>query len=91
MTFLPLPQVDPAALRATVEKLASWNTRHTASEELSGPVAAYMVERFSAIPGAKVEAFRYEVRKGPRIPADRTTTLVLCRLEPNAPTRNPAS
>ena len=89
MTVLPLPQVDPAALRATIEKLSSWNTRHTASDELSGPVAAYMVERFSQIPGAKVEAFRYEVKKGPRIPADRTTTLVLCRLEPNAPDPQP--
>ena len=85
----PLPKVDPAALRATVETLSSWNTRHTASDELKGPVAAYMAERFSTIPGAKVEAFHYEIEKGPRVPMDMTTTLVLCRLEPNAPDPQP--
>ena len=89
LAFAPLPAIDPAALRATVERLAAWNTRHTASDELTGPVVAYMVEQYSKIPGAKVETVAYDVKKGPRVSADRSTTLVLCRLEPNAPDPQP--
>ena len=88
MTLAPLPKIDPAALRATIEKLSSWHTRHTASAELT-EAAAWIAEEYAKIPGAKVETMRYDVKQGPRVPADRTVVQILCRLEPNAPDPQP--
>lgn len=81
MTLAPLPKIDPAALRATVEKLSSWTNRHTASDRLT-EAAAWLAEEFGKIPGAQVETMRYPIRKGPRVPEDREVVQVLCRLEP---------
>lgn len=88
MTLAPLPKIDPAALRATIDKLSSWHNRHTASDGLQ-EAAAWIAGEYGKIPGAKVETFRYEIKKGPRVPADRTTVEVICRLEPNAPDPQP--
>lgn len=83
MTLAPLPKMDPAALRATVEKLSSWANRHTASDGLT-EAAAWLAGEFSKIPGAKVETMRYAIKKGPRVPEDKEVVQVLCRLEPTA-------
>ena len=83
MMLAPLPKIDPAALRATVEKLASWQNRHTASKGLE-EAAEWIAGEYRKIPGAKVEIMRYPIVKGPRVPEDKETVEVLCRLEPTA-------
>ncbi len=81
MTLAPLPKIDPAALRATVEKLSSWNNRHTASPTLT-EAAAWLAAEYGKIPGAKVETMTYAVNKGQRIPEDKDVVQVICRFEP---------
>ena len=83
MALAPLPKIDPAALRATDERLASWTSRHTSSTGLT-EAAAWLAGEYAKIPGAKVETMRYAVVKGPRVAADGEVVQVLCRLEPTA-------
>lgn len=85
MSFAPLPKIDPHALRATDEKLASWHNRHTSSQGLE-EAAEWLASEYRKIPGAKVELMRYHVVKGPRVVEDKDVVQVLCRLEP---TENP--
>jgi hypothetical protein len=60
--------------------LSSWTTRHTCSEGLT-EAAAWLAEAFGQIPGATVELMPFELKQGPRVPADTTVVQVLCRLE----------
>lgn len=88
LTLAPLPKIDPGALRATVTKLSSWPTRHISSPTFDEAVD-WIAGEYRKIPGAQVELMEYPVAKGPRVAADRTVRLVLCRLTPNAPDSQP--
>lgn len=74
-----LKQVDPQRIRATVEKLASWNTRNTNTPECR-QAAEWLAEEYRKIPGLQVELFKYQVRKGSRIPEDREVVQVVATL-----------
>ncbi|HWD39232.1 MAG TPA: M20/M25/M40 family metallo-hydrolase [Fimbriimonas sp.] len=76
--------LTPESLRATVEKLASWRTRNTSSSELN-EVADWLAGEYRKIPGMQVEIMRYQIRKGPRIPADKDVVEVVATLPPNKP------
>lgn len=88
LMLAPLPPIDPAALRATIERLSSWHTRHISSTTFDEAVD-WIAGEYRKIPGAKVELFEYPVVKGPRVAADRNVRMVLCRLEPNQPDPQP--
>jgi len=68
----------PDSLRATIEKLSSWNTRNTSTPEL-GQAADWVADQFRAIPAAQVEIIPYQVIKGPRVPIDRQIVEVIAR------------
>ncbi|MBI5708665.1 MAG: M20/M25/M40 family metallo-hydrolase [Armatimonadetes bacterium] len=74
-----LKQVDPKRLRATVEKLASFNTRNTNTPELF-QAAEWIAGEYKKIPGLQVELYKYQVKRGSRIPADKEVVEVVAVL-----------
>jgi len=79
----------PDSLRATIEKMASWNTRNTSTPELTATVE-WAADQFSAIPNARVEIMKYAIHQGPRIPADNYVVEVLATFPPNVKTEGTA-
>ena len=73
----PIPdlaqQIDPKRLRATVEKLASYNTRNTLSETVK-EAAAWLADQYKAIPGVEAELMNYVLPKGRRVPKTRMSS-----------------
>lgn len=78
----PIPdlaqQIDPKRLRATVEKLASYNTRNTLSETVK-EAAAWLADQYKAIPGVEAELMNYVLPKGRRVPEDKNVVQVVAR------------
>ena len=74
-----LKQVSPARLRATVEKLSSWNTRNTSTPELT-QAAEWLAGEYRKIPGIEVELMKYTLLKGRRVPEEKEVLQVVARL-----------
>lgn len=74
-----LEKVDPARLRATVERLASFHTRNTLSETLS-EAAEWLAGEYRKIPGLQVELMRYTLPAGRRVPAEKEVVQVVAVL-----------
>lgn len=71
--------VDPKRLRATVEKLASWHDRNTNNPTLD-EAAEWIAAEYRKIPGMQVELWRYPIKKGPRVAADKDVVEVIATL-----------
>lgn len=67
------------ALRATVEKLASFQTRNTLSPTLV-EAAEWLAAEFRRIPGMQVELMKYVAPRGQRIPEEREVVQVVATL-----------
>lgn len=68
---------DPAHLKATVEKLAAFNTRNTNTPELE-ETAMWVAEQMRKIPDLQVELMHYRVKKDDRrVPQDRKVVQVI--------------
>lgn len=76
---LAMDDIKPEALRATVEKLASFTTRNTLSPTLN-EAAAWLADEYRKIPGFQVELMKYTVLKGRRIPEDKEVVQVVAVL-----------
>jgi hypothetical protein len=74
-----IAQVDPARLRATVEKLASFNTRNTLSPGLF-EAAEWLAGEYRKIPKLQVELMRYTIPRGRRVPEDKEVVQVVAVL-----------
>lgn len=74
-----LAAVDPARLRATVEKLASFNTRNTLSPGLN-EAAEWLAGEYRKIPRLQVELMKYIIPKGRRVPEDREVVQIVAVL-----------
>lgn len=75
----PMENIKPEALRATVEKLASFHTRNTLSPTLE-EAAEWLAGEFRKIAGVQVELMRYVAPKGRRIPEDKEVVQVIATL-----------
>jgi len=74
-----LHQVDKNRLRATVEHLASMQTRNTSSAGLK-EACDWIAGEFRAIPGLQVEVWSYPVVASRRVPKDTTAYEVIATL-----------
>jgi len=74
-----LAQIDKKRLQATVEKLASFPTRNTSSQELK-EACEWMASEFRKLPGCEVEIMSYPVKASQRIPKDTTAFQVIATL-----------
>lgn len=74
-----LRQVSPARLKATVEKLASWNTRNTNTPELT-EAAEWLRSQYAAIPGMQVELMKYTLPQMRRVPQEKEVVQVVAKL-----------
>lgn len=73
-------QVDQKRLRATVEKLASWNDRNTNNPSLA-EAANWVAEQYRAIPGIEVELMPYKLPKMARVPEEKEVVQVVATLK----------
>mgnify|MGYP000545351872 CR=1 FL=1 len=74
-----LKEVSPDRLRATVEKLTSFQTRNTLSPMLT-EAAEWLAAEYRSIPGVQVEIMRYTIAKSRRVPEDKEVVQVLAWL-----------
>lgn len=72
-------QVSPERLKATVEKLASWNTRNTNTPQLT-EAAEWIAGEYRKIPGIQVELFKYKIVASRRVPEDKEVVEVVAVL-----------
>ncbi len=72
-------QVDQKRLQATVEKLASFNTRNTNTPEL-GQACDWVASQFQEIPGLQVETIRYTLPSSRRVPVTKEVPEVVATL-----------
>lgn len=68
--------IDPARMRADVEKLASFHTRNTLSMTLND-AASWLADQYRAIRGTDAELMRYVIPKGRRVPEEREVVQVV--------------
>ncbi len=73
-------QVDQKRLRATVEKLASWNDRNTNNPTLT-EAANWVADQYRAIPGLEVELMKYKLPKMARVPEEKEVVQVVATLK----------
>jgi hypothetical protein len=81
---LKLQAVDPARLRATVTKLASYPTRNSLSKEVH-QAAAWLADEYRAIPGIEVELMEYTLPQGRRVPQPTPCVQVVATLKGSSP------
>lgn len=72
-------EVDAKRLRATVEKLASWNDRNTNNPSLT-EAANWIADQYREIPGLQVELMKYKLPKMARVPEEKDVVQVLAVL-----------
>ncbi len=72
-------QIDSASMKATVEKLASYNTRNTSTPELT-QAAEWVAGEYRKIPGLQVELMKYTILKSRRVPEDKEVVQIIARL-----------
>ena len=73
-------EIDQKRLRATVEKLASWNDRNTNNPTLT-EAANWVAEQYRAIPGIEVELMKYKLPKMARVPEEKEVVQVVATLK----------
>jgi hypothetical protein len=73
-------QVDQKRLRATVEKLASWNDRNTNNPTLT-EAANWIASELRQIPGLDVELMTYTLPKSARVPVEKQVVQVVATLK----------
>ncbi|MBC8065730.1 MAG: M20/M25/M40 family metallo-hydrolase [Chlorobia bacterium] len=73
-------QVDQKRLRATVEKLATWNDRNTNNPTLTES-ANWVADQYRAIPGLEVELMKYKLPKMARVPEEKEVVQVVATLK----------
>jgi Zn-dependent M28 family amino/carboxypeptidase len=76
---LIMDTIKPESLQATVEKLASFNTRNTLSPTLTD-AAEWLASEYRKIPGLQVEVMHYIAPKGRRVPEDKDVVEVVAVL-----------
>lgn len=74
-----MAQVDPARLRATVERLVEFPTRNTLSP-IHREAAAWVAEEYRKLPGMEVELMEYDLPRGGRTPDGGSALQVIARL-----------
>ncbi|MBS1701024.1 MAG: M20/M25/M40 family metallo-hydrolase [Armatimonadetes bacterium] len=72
-------QVSIDHLKATLQHLSTYPTRNTSTPELK-QAAEWVASEFRKIPGLKVEIMEYDVKKGRRVPEDKTVVQVIATL-----------
>lgn len=72
--------VDPARLKDTVEKLASFHTRNTLSPTLKDS-ANWLADAYRKIPGLEVEVMTYKVEASRRVPEELEAVQVVATLK----------
>lgn len=72
-------QVSKDHLRATLTELSKYSTRNTSSPELT-KAAEWIAAEFRKIPGLQVEIMKYDIKKGRRVPEDKTVVQVVATL-----------
>lgn len=72
-------QVSKDHLRATLTELSKYSTRNTSSPELTR-AAEWIAAEFRKIPGLQVEIMKYDIKKGRRVPEDKTVVQVVATL-----------
>jgi Zn-dependent M28 family amino/carboxypeptidase len=72
-------EVSTAKLKETLTQLASYPTRNTSSPELER-AAEWVAGEFRKIAGLQVELMKYDIKKGRRVPADKTVVQVVATL-----------
>ena len=72
-------QVSVDHLRATLTELSTYPTRNTSSPGLT-KAAEWVASEFRKIPGLQVEIIQYDVKKGRRVPEDKTVVQVIAVL-----------
>jgi hypothetical protein len=72
-------QIDQKRLRATVEKLASWNDRNTNNPTLT-EAANWIADQYRSIPGLQVEIMKYTLPKMARVPEEKEVVQVIATL-----------
>lgn len=73
-------QIEQKNLRATVEKLASWNDRNTNNPTLT-EAANWVADQYRAIPGLEVELMKYKLPKMARVPEEKEVIQVVATLK----------
>lgn len=73
-------QIEQKNLRATVEKLASWNDRNTNNPTLT-EAANWVADQYRAIPGIEVELMKYKLPKMARVPEEKEVVQVVATLK----------
>lgn len=73
-------EVDPKRLRATVEKLASWDDRNTNNPTLT-EAAQWVADQYGLIPGLQVELMKYKLPKMARVPEEKEVVQVIATLK----------
>ncbi len=81
-----LGQVSKIRLRATVEKLVSFGTRHTLSDQADpkrgvGAAAKWIKSEFETIPGLQVEEQRFMLPKSARVPEPKEVSNIVVTLK----------
>lgn len=74
-----LRKVDPARLKATIEKLAAFPTRNTLSPG-NAAAAEWIAGEYRKVPGLQVELMKYTISKSRRVPEDREVVQVVAVL-----------
>jgi hypothetical protein len=72
--------VDPARLRTTVEKLASWHNRNTNNQSVI-EAAEWVASEYRKIPGVEVELWKYTIPAGRRVPVEKEVVQVVATLK----------
>ena len=75
-----ISQVSTDHLRATLKELSTYPTRNTSSPILH-KAAEWVASEFKKIPGLEVEIMEYAVKKGRRVPEDKTVVQVVATLK----------
>jgi Zn-dependent M28 family amino/carboxypeptidase len=74
-----MSQVSTDHLKATLTELSTYPTRNTSSLGLT-KAAEWVANEFKKIPGLQVEIMQYAVKKGRRVPEDKTVVQVIAVL-----------
>lgn len=72
-------EVSTQKLKDTLTYLATYPTRNTSTPELER-AAEWVAGEFRKIPGLQVELMKYDIKKGRRVPADKTVVQVVATL-----------
>jgi len=72
-------QVSQDHLKVTLQEFATYPTRNTSSPGLR-KAAEWVAAEFRKIPGLQVEIMEYDIKKGRRVPEDKTVVQVVATL-----------